>query len=70
MNDRDLTPPAPVREPYRAHSPDLARMTNIRPLAKPDPFLGCENSSDRLARMLEIADERDPIHGNALFLRP
>jgi hypothetical protein len=64
-----LNPPAPVYDAFHARDKWIARVDNIQPLEKPDPYAGCRNGSDRLARMLELAD--GTLEGaNHLFTRP
>jgi hypothetical protein len=55
--EKPLAPPPPVYNAFDPQDKWIARVNNIAPLEKPDPFFDCKNGSDRLARMLEIADE-------------
>lgn len=57
MDKPRLNPPPPIYDPSRAQDKFIARVTEINPLEKPDLFAGCKNGSDRLLRMVEIADE-------------
>ena len=67
--DNSLSPPTPVYDAFHDRDKWIARVTDVGPLEKPDPFLGCRNGSDRLARMLEMADG-SPFGASHLFNRP
>ena len=67
--DKSLSPPPPVYDAFKPRDQWIGRVDNIAPLEKPDPFIGCRNGSDRLARMLEMADG-SPFGASHLFNRP
>jgi hypothetical protein len=64
---KPLEPPPPIYLPFKPQDPYIARVTNIEPLEKPDPFAGCANGSDRLQRLLDNADS--DVRANALLTR-
>jgi hypothetical protein len=67
--EKPLEPPPPLYDPFHARDTYIARVDNITPLEKPDPFAGCKNGSDRLQRMVELAE--GTLGGAAyLFTRP
>lgn len=68
--DKPLSPPPPVYDAFKPRDSFIARVTNTPDLfEKPDPYDDCKNGSDRLVRMLEIA-EGTPGGANHLFTRP
>ncbi len=69
--EKPLSPPPAFYSPFTVRDPYLARVTNIEPLEKPDPYAGCQNGSDRLERMLELAEQNGLLgSGNHLLTRP
>jgi hypothetical protein len=66
---KSLSPPPPIYDAFKPRDQWIARVDNIAPLEKSDPFQGCENGSDRLQRMIEIADG-SLFGASHLFNRP
>ena len=54
--EKPLEPPPPIYLPFKPQDPYLARVTNIELLEKPDPFADCTNGSERLQRLLDLAE--------------
>jgi hypothetical protein len=67
MDRKSLEPPSPIYQPHTPRDPWIARVTNIEPLEKPDPFTGCKNGSEKLQRLLDNAGS-EPL-ANAMLTR-
>ena len=67
--EKPLAPPPPVYDQFKPRDSFIARVTDLRPIVADDPFQGCKNGSERLLKMLELADAQGPMHGNAVLAR-
>lgn len=70
--EKPLEPPPPYYSPWTPRDPNIAHVRNIRPLVDPElaGFEACANPSERLLRLLELADEKGSLFANAILTRP
>ena len=59
--EKPLEPPPPLYNQFRPQDSFIARVTDTRSLVEDDPYSNCGNGSDRLLKMLELADRYSRI---------